>query len=1428
MDEYISGLDKSKEFLADYVKEAQNQIYITDDVVEASKKARKAQEDHNAAIKAGTLSAKAANIVLGALSTIGNMAISFVISKVIELVASMASAKQNMLDSAKEIGTSLKDNQTDIKSYKDRINDLHGIINNSSSSIEQVTQARKDLLSIQNEMIAKYGTEKETVESVTDSINGQTEALNNLSEDDYFKKKNEFNTLSFGEKANNFVAELGESIQASQDPLYNFHPHKRFDELSEEEKYFNTDYSSTMFDDKFSSMVASMEYSYVDLKKTGNDLLDSLIQSTYDLEEVGDSFRIKGFAGDVADKLSSIQSMALNFDVSSSFTDSMSKASNHMDELLSSNQEFYNSYILTEKILNDTPGNPYSDLYNDINNAKEAYNEAFTSNDESALEQATADYAQIVTNAIAEASEAGEIGVADYFRNMYPELQEAVGSWKLEDAFTQDTDNIKDSITKALNTLNFKTNEDIMGFNASTATAEEAAAYGVLTNAAETYGLTVQQLTDNLTRMDMVKDAAYERLYSKFGDGLDKLSADDLQYAFKLDQDVLSNIDDVDALTRAIERYKKQCQGIEPLNNIFSFTDNLGQSTQLSKVSGEIDNLQSAYNGLTDIMDNYEQTGSISIDQIQQIMSYGSNYLQYLVDENGNLTLNKQALEDVTAARIEDMKYQSLAALISYVQNIKNETDALKFLENQLYSTADAHEDNAAQALNDWYANALQDNILTEELAGQVVEKARGIADAIQALYQNLGDSSKKEVEKAGSAARSATEVFEEEISVLDAKMDTAAIDFSTYMNSRLSLIQNYYDQGKISADQYYSYLNSNYEKQLSYMDKVVSAVTNRFDREIDSINDTIESIEKQNEALEKQKDNYEKTISAVSDYYQLLIDNKQASIDGLEEQNSGLEELIGKYDIALNVVQEVYTAEQDALRAEQDAIQEKINALKEANEEKEKQISLEQSQYALEQAQRMKTRKVYDKESGQYVFKQDYTAIREAQKNLEDLETQAAIDAYQEKIDSIQTKIDGLEENKNAWSESSNAYDKAQNEQTAREIFGDNYKDYILNSSPEDIAKFQQNYTSAKSQVDANKARIDAYNLEIKTYQDSQKQWNDMTSNIEKNINQQIANMILGSDWQQEINEGRFTAFDEFKNSYLGIDAQLNSNQALIDSYNEKISYYQNLKDQWSSIAQAYETSTNDQIAKMFLGENWEADVLDDRLETLTSFQAAYTKLQNAAAQVAWNTANEQIRAAKEAAKAENGHYGSAKNIGVPLPDLSDSKRYQVMDRNGTLISSDLSYEEARNLITRNSKNSEWVIISYHNGLLGKYPGLTDQDRYSTIKQIGTRKLSPDEFLAVLQKKELVITSGQQNQLLSNIGSLGSSLMTEQLRRTHFIHSPALLPGSTSQAFHFTTGDIHVHGVNDAYSLADQIVKQLPNAMYQKAHSMRRKWGAI
>lgn len=65
--------------------------------------------------------------------------------------------------------------------YKSKIEELYKVINDESSSIEDTTNARKTLLSIQNELIDKFGTEESVINNLTDAINGQTEALNKLS-----------------------------------------------------------------------------------------------------------------------------------------------------------------------------------------------------------------------------------------------------------------------------------------------------------------------------------------------------------------------------------------------------------------------------------------------------------------------------------------------------------------------------------------------------------------------------------------------------------------------------------------------------------------------------------------------------------------------------------------------------------------------------------------------------------------------------------------------------------------------------------------------------------------------------------------------------------------------------------------------------------------------------------------------------------------------------------------------------------------------------------------------------------------------------------------------------------------------------------------------------------------------------------------------
>ncbi len=73
-------------------------------------------------------------------------------------------------------------------------------------------------------------------------------------------------------------------------------------------------------------------------------------------------------------------------------------------------------------------------------------------------------------------------------------------------------------------------------------------------------------------------------------------------------------------------------------SDIFGLKDG-EESTELGKISDEIDNIQSAYKTLNSAIDEYNSTGSISADTLQSVIALGDNWLDYLVDEEGNSSL---------------------------------------------------------------------------------------------------------------------------------------------------------------------------------------------------------------------------------------------------------------------------------------------------------------------------------------------------------------------------------------------------------------------------------------------------------------------------------------------------------------------------------------------------------------------------------------------------------------------------------------------------------------------------------------------------------------------------------------------------------------------------------------------------------------------
>ena len=114
-----------------------------------------------------------------------------------------------------------------------------------------------------------------------------------------------------------------------------------------------------------------------------------------------------------------------------------------------------------------------------------------------------------------------------------------------------------------------------------------------------------------------------------------------------------------------------------------------------------IDNIQSAYSSLNSIVEDYNETGAWTIDNVQQLISMDDKYVASLEFENGQLVLNEQAFQAMTLAKLDDIeatidaeyqtkmlaiaeKDESLAAAAAAAASIAAGSDMLTMGENAL------------------------------------------------------------------------------------------------------------------------------------------------------------------------------------------------------------------------------------------------------------------------------------------------------------------------------------------------------------------------------------------------------------------------------------------------------------------------------------------------------------------------------------------------------------------------------------------------------------------------------------------------------------------------------------------------------------------------------------------------------------------------
>lgn len=243
-------------------------------------------------------------------------------------------------------------------------------------------------------------------------------------------------------------------------------------------------------------------------------------------------------------------------------------------------------------------------------------------------------------------------------------------------------------------------------------------------------------------------------------------------------------------------------------SDIFALKDSEGKLNELGKINEEIDKFQSAYKGLKEAMDSYNDTGTFTLDQVQEIISYGGDYLKYLMDENGNLQLNEEALNKVAIARINEMRAKALSNLMDNLDKITNEEQALNYLETQLLNTATAYDDLTASRIKAWSEKALENGI-SQGTIDKVTKSFKNQVSAINEMFNNISldsiyksssDSTKKEYEELFDFFERRIKVLNDSLDLLKSNMENVNGSFAknNLLNAQSSIyqeqIRNYTD----------------------------------------------------------------------------------------------------------------------------------------------------------------------------------------------------------------------------------------------------------------------------------------------------------------------------------------------------------------------------------------------------------------------------------------------------------------------------------------------------------------------------------------------------------------------------------------------------------------------------------------------------------
>lgn len=225
---------------------------------------------------------------------------------------------------------------------------------------------------------------------------------------------------------------------------------------------------------------------------------------------------------------------------------------------------------------------------------------------------------------------------------------------------------------------------------------------------------------------------------------------------------------------------------------------------ELKNFDNDIDEIQSSYSTLSDVVKEYNKNKFLSLDNLQALLSLEPEYLVCLQMENGQLSINQAAMEAMVQAKLAEAKATVVQKAITELNTLAQRKEA------------DATVDSANAA-----GNAIGNLGAYADTLGIVAQEAIVAAGSVAAFNSAVAGAEANEL------------VSQEEIDTVLSNMETqlAMIDsVSTNLSSNFKRVMDP-DRAEKDEDELIDKLKKKYERQLAMLDAQKQYLENEISR---------------------------------------------------------------------------------------------------------------------------------------------------------------------------------------------------------------------------------------------------------------------------------------------------------------------------------------------------------------------------------------------------------------------------------------------------------------------------------------------------------------------------------------------------------------------------------------------------------------------